>query len=61
MYVVKWVEIDQNVVIPNIRRKRKVDGDWRESPNYVFFFFWGVGVSGNVTPRSTPRGEIRLI
>lgn len=27
----------------------------------MFFFFGGVGVSGNVTPRSTPRGEIRLI
>ena len=53
MYVVKWVEIDQNVVIPNIRRKRKVDGG--------NFFFWGGGVSGNVTPQSTPRGEIRLI
>lgn len=39
MYVVKWVEIDQNVVIPNIRRKRKVDEDWRESQ--LCFFFWG--------------------
>lgn len=33
MYMVKWVEIEQNVVIPNIRRKRKVDGE-RESPKY---------------------------
>lgn len=33
MYMVKWVEIEQNVVIPNIRRKRKVYGE-NESPKY---------------------------
>lgn len=36
MYVVKWVEIDQNVVISNIRRKRKMDGG-------NFFFLGGGG------------------
>lgn len=60
MYVVKWVEIDQNVVIPNIRRKRKVDGE-RVPIMFFFFLVGGVGLSGNVTPQGTPRGEIRLI
>lgn len=50
MYVVKWVEIDQNAVIPNIRRKRKVDGE--RVPIMVFFFLLGGGVKWKCdTPR----------
>lgn len=38
MYMLKWVEIEPNLVIPNISRKRTVDvGRERESPRYA----WG--------------------
>lgn len=43
--------------------KEKKESGWRlkRESQLCFFFLGGVGISGNVTPRSTPRGEIRLI